>query len=108
MRLTYLALAAPLVVSVTFHVFAEAHTDEEREDTFWRCGTEAVSTCLRRPPWRLKTYVVSCDAPNPVAETVTGALGVEPQVGSIRTIPSTYIVSLIQRCRRGLWQLSHH
>ena len=74
------------------HVFAEAHTDEEREDAFRRYGAEAVVTCLRKPPWRMKTYVVSCDAPNPVAETVAKALGVQLQTGSIRVAPGIYVV----------------
>jgi len=74
------------------HVFAEAHTDEEREDAFRRYGAEAVVTCLRKPPWRLKTYVVSCDAPNPVAEAVAKALGVQLQTGSIRIAPGVYVV----------------
>jgi hypothetical protein len=74
------------------HVFAEASTDEEREDTFRRYGAEAVITCLRRPPWKLKTYVVSCDAPNPVAEAVAKALGVQLQTGSIRIAPGIYVV----------------
>jgi len=74
------------------HIFAEAHTDEEREDAFRRYGAEAAVTCLRRPQWRLKTYVVSCDAPNPVAETVAKALGVQLQTGSIRVAPGIYVV----------------
>jgi len=74
------------------HVFAEAHTDEEREDAFRRYGAEAVVTCLRKPPWKLKTYVVSCDAPNPVAEAVAKALGVQLQTGSIRIAPGVYVV----------------
>jgi len=74
------------------HVFAEAHTDEEREDAFRRYGAEAVVTCLRRPQWKLKTYVVSCDAPNPVAEAVAKALGVQLQTGSIRIAPGVYVV----------------
>jgi hypothetical protein len=74
------------------HVFAEAHTDEEREDAFRRYGAEAVVTCLRKPPWKLKTYVVSCDAPNPVAEAVAKALGVQLQTGSIRMAPGVYVV----------------
>jgi hypothetical protein len=74
------------------HVFAETHTDEEREDAFSRYGAEAVVTCLRRPPWKLKTYVVSCDAPNPVAEAVAKALGVQLQTGSIRVAPGVYVV----------------
>ena len=74
------------------HVFAEARTDEEREDAFRRYGTEAVITCLRRPPWKLKTYVVSCDAPNPVAEAVAKALGFQLQTGSIRIAPGIYVV----------------
>jgi hypothetical protein len=74
------------------HVFAEAHTDEEREDAFRRYGAEAVVTCLRKPPWRLKTYVVSCDAPNPVAEAVAKALGVQLQTDSIRIAPGVYVV----------------
>lgn len=74
------------------HVFAEAHTDEEREDAFRRYGAEAVVTCLRRPPWRLKTYVASCDAPNPVAEVVAKALGVQLQTGSTRIAPGLYVV----------------
>ncbi len=74
------------------HVFAEAHTDEEREDAFRRYGVEAVVTCLRKPPWRLKTYVVSCDAPNQVAETVAKALGFQLQTGSIRIAPGVYVV----------------
>jgi hypothetical protein len=74
------------------HVFAEAHTDEEREDAFRRYGAEAVVTCLRRPPWKLKTYVVSCDAPNPAAEAVAKALGVQLQTGSIRAAPGVYVV----------------
>lgn len=74
------------------HVFAEAHTDEEREDVFRRYGAEAVVTCLRKPPWKLKTYVVSCDAPNPVAEAVAKALGVQLQTGSIRVAPGVYVV----------------
>jgi hypothetical protein len=74
------------------HAFAEAHADEEREDAFRRYGAEAVVTCLRRPPWRLKTYVVTCDAPNPVAEAVAKALGFQLQTGSIRTAPGVYIV----------------
>jgi hypothetical protein len=74
------------------HVFAEAHSDEEREEAFRSYGAEAVVTCLRRPPWRLKTYVISCDAPNPVAETITKALGVRLQTGSIRIAPGIYVV----------------
>jgi len=74
------------------HVFAEAHTDEEREGAFRRYGAEAVITCLRRPPWKLKTYVVSCDAPNPAAEAVAKALGFQPQTGSIRIAPGVYVV----------------
>jgi len=74
------------------HVFAEARTDEEREDAFRRYGAEAVITCLRRPPWKLKTYVVSCDAPNPVAEAVAKALGFQLQTGSIRIAPGIYVV----------------
>jgi hypothetical protein len=74
------------------HVFAEAHSDEEREAAFRRYGAEAVVTCLRRPPWKLKTYVVSCDAPNPVAEAVAKALGVQLQTGSIRIAPGVYVV----------------
>jgi hypothetical protein len=74
------------------HVFAEAHTDEEREDAFRRYGAEAVVTCLRKPPWKLKTYVVTCDAPNPVAEAVAKALGVQLQTGSIRVAPGIYVV----------------
>jgi len=74
------------------HVFAEARTDEEREDAFRRYGAEAVITCLRKPPWRLKTYVVSCDAPNPAAEAVAKALGFQLQTGSIRTAPGIYVV----------------
>jgi hypothetical protein len=74
------------------HVFAEARTDEEREDAFRRYGAEAVVTCLRRPPWKLKTYVVSCDAPNPAAEAVAKALGVQLQTGSIRIAPGIYVV----------------
>lgn len=74
------------------HVFAEAHSDEEREAAFRRYGAEAVVTCLRRPQWRLKTYVVSCDAPNPVAEAVAKALGVQLQTGSIRIAPGIYVV----------------
>ncbi len=74
------------------HVFAEVHTDEEREAAFRRYGAEAVVTCLRKPPWRLKTYVVSCDAPNPVAEAVAKALGVQLQTGSIRIAPGIYVV----------------
>jgi hypothetical protein len=74
------------------HVFAEARTDEEREDAFRRYGAEAVVTCLRKPPWKLKTYVVSCDAPNPVAEAVAKALGVQLQTGSIRIAPGVYVV----------------
>jgi hypothetical protein len=74
------------------HVFVEAHTDEEREAAFRRYGVEAVVTCLRRPPWRLKTYVVSCDAPNPVAEAVAEALGVQLQTGSNRVAPGIYVV----------------
>jgi hypothetical protein len=73
-------------------VFAEAHTDEEREDAFRRYGAEAVVTCLRRPPWKLKTYIVSCDAPNPVAEAVAKALGFQLQTGSIRVAPGIYVV----------------
>jgi len=74
------------------HIFAEAHTDEEREEAFRRYGAEAVITCLRKPPWKLKTYVVSCDAPNPVAEAVAKALGVRLQTGSIRIAPGIYVV----------------
>ncbi len=74
------------------HVFAEAHTDEEREAAFRRYGAEAVVTCLRKPPWRLKTYVVSCDASNPVAEAVAKALGFRLQTGSIRIAPGIYVV----------------
>jgi hypothetical protein len=74
------------------HVFAEANTDVEREAAFRRYGAEAVVTCLRRPPWRLKTYVASCDAPNPVAEAVAKALGVRLQTGSIRIAPGIYVV----------------
>jgi len=74
------------------HVFAEARTDEEREDAFRRYGAEAVIMCLRKPPWRLKTYVVSCDAPNPVAEAVAKALGFQLQTGSIRIAPGIYVV----------------
>jgi hypothetical protein len=74
------------------HIFAEARTDEEREDAFRRYGAEAVITCLRKPPWRLKTYAVSCDAPNPVAEAVAKALGVQLQTGSIRIAPGIYVV----------------
>jgi hypothetical protein len=74
------------------HVFAEAHSDEEREDAFRRYGAEAVITCLRRPQWKLKTYVVSCDAPNPVAEAVAKALGVQLQTGSARIAPGIYVV----------------
>jgi hypothetical protein len=74
------------------HIFAEARTDEEREDAFRRYGAEAVITCLRKPPWRLKTYVVSCDAPNPAAEAVAKALGVQLQTGSIRIAPGIYVV----------------
>jgi hypothetical protein len=74
------------------HVFAEARTDEEREDAFRRYGAEAAVTCLRKPPWRLKTYVVTCDAPNPVAETVVKALSVQLQTDSIRAAPGIYVV----------------
>ena len=74
------------------HIFAEAHNDEEREAVFRRYGAEAVVTCLRRPPWKLKTYVISCDAPNPVAEAVTQALGVQLQTGSIHIAPGIYVV----------------
>jgi hypothetical protein len=74
------------------HVFAEAHTDEEREDAFRRYGAEAVVACLRRSPWKLKTYIVSCDAPNPVAEAVAKALGFQLQTGSIRVAPGIYVV----------------
>jgi hypothetical protein len=74
------------------HVFAEARTDEEREEAFRRYGAEAVVTCLRKPPWKLKTYVVSCGAPNPVAEAVAKALGFQLQTGSIRTAPGIYVV----------------
>ncbi len=74
------------------HVFAEAHTDEEREAAFRRYGAEAVVTCLRKPPWRLKTYVVSCDTHNPVAEAVAKALGFQLQTGSIRIAPGIYVV----------------
>jgi len=74
------------------HIFAEARTDEEREDAFRRYGAEAVVTCFRKPPWKLKTYVVSCDAPNPVAEAVAKALGVQLQTGSIRIAPGIYVV----------------
>jgi hypothetical protein len=74
------------------HVFAEARTDEEREDAFRRYGAEAVVTCLRKPPWRLKTYVVTCDAPNPVAEAVAKALGVQLQTGSTRAAPGICVV----------------
>lgn len=74
------------------HIFAEAYTDEEREAAFQNYGAEAVVTCLRRPQWRLKTYVVSCDAPNPVAEAVAKALGVQLQTGSIRIAPGIYVV----------------
>jgi hypothetical protein len=74
------------------HVFAEAHTDEEREAAFRRYGAEAVVTCLRKPPWRLKTYVVTCDAPNPAAEAVAKALGFQLQTGSIRAAPGIYVV----------------
>ncbi len=74
------------------HVFAEAHTDEEREAAFRRYGAEAVVTCLRKPPWRLKTYVVACDAPSPVAEVVAKALGVQLQAGSTRVAPGVYVV----------------
>ncbi len=73
------------------HVFAEAHADEEREAAFRRYGAEAAVTCLRRPPWRLKTYVITCDAPNPVAEAVAKALGVQLQTGSIRVAPGIYV-----------------
>ena len=74
------------------HVFAEARTDEEREDAFRRYGAEAVVTCLRKPPWKLKTYVVTCDAPNPVAEAVAKALGIQLQTGSTRAAPGIYVV----------------
>jgi hypothetical protein len=74
------------------HVFAEARTDEEREAAFRRYGAEAAITCLRRPQWKLKTYVVSCDAPNPVAEAVAKALGVQLQTGSIRIAPGIYVL----------------
>jgi len=74
------------------HVFAEAHNDEEREAAFRRYGAEAVITCLRKPPWRLKTYVISCDAPNPVAEVVAKALGIQLQTSSIRIAPGVYVV----------------
>ena len=74
------------------HVFAEAHSDEEREEAFRRYGAEAVITCLRKPPWRLKTYVVSCDTPNPVAEAVAKALGVQLQTGPARVAPGIYVV----------------
>jgi hypothetical protein len=74
------------------HVFAEAHTDEEREDAFRRYGAEAVVTCLRKPPWKLKTYVVSCDVANPAAEVVAKALGFQLQTGSIRAAPGIYVV----------------
>jgi hypothetical protein len=74
------------------YVFAEAHSDEEREDAFRRYGAEAVITCLRRPPWKLKTYVVSCDTPNPVAEVVAKALGIQLQTSSNRLAPGVYVV----------------
>ncbi len=74
------------------HIFAEAYTDEEKEVAFRRYGTEAVVTCLRRPPWRLKTYIVSCDVPNPAAEAVAKALGIQLQTGSIRVAPGIYVV----------------
>ncbi len=74
------------------HIFAEAYTDEEREAAFRRYGAEAVVSCFRRPRWRLKTYVVSCDAPNPVAEEVAKALGVQLQTGFIRIAPGIYVV----------------
>ncbi len=74
------------------HVFAEAHTDEEREAAFRRYGAEAVITCLRKPPWRLKTYVVSCDTHSPAAEAVAKALGFQLQTGSIRIAPGVYVV----------------
>ena len=73
------------------YVFAEAHTDEEKEAAFRRYGAEAAVTCLRRPQWKLKTYVISCDAPNPVAEAVAKALGVQLQTGSIRIAPGIYV-----------------
>jgi hypothetical protein len=74
------------------HVFAEAYTDEEREAVFRNYGAEAVVTCFRKPPWRLKTYVVSCDTPNPVAEAVAKALGVQLQIDSTRIAPGVYVV----------------
>ncbi len=74
------------------HVFAEAHTDEEREEAFRRYGAEAVITCFRKPQWRLKTYVVTCDVLNPAAEAVAKALGLQLQTGSIRIAPGIYVV----------------
>jgi hypothetical protein len=74
------------------YIFAEAHSDQEREAAFRQYGVEAVITCLRKPPWRLKTYVVSCDTPNPVAEVVAKAMGVQLQTSSNRIAPGVYVV----------------
>jgi len=73
------------------HVFAYASTDEEREEAFRRYGVEAVVTCLRRPPWRLKTYVVACDAANAAAEALVRAMGQRPYAGSLRLAPGVYV-----------------
>gem|GEM_PF-7011713 len=73
------------------HVFAYASTDEEREEAFRRYGVEAVVTCLRRPPWRIKTYVVACDAANAAADVLMRAMGQRPYTGSTRLAPGVYV-----------------
>ena len=75
------------------HVFAKAADDAEREEAYRKYGAEAVITCLRRPPWRLKTYVVSCDWPNPAARLLARAMGLELYRGGQRLAPGIYVVS---------------
>jgi len=73
------------------HVFAYASTDEEREEAFRRYGVEAVVTCLRKPQWRIKTYVVTCDAANAAADVLMRAMGQRPYTGSMRLAPGVYV-----------------
>jgi len=73
------------------HAFVDAATDAERGEAFRRYGVEAAITCFRRPPWRMKTYVVSCDWPGPAAEAVAGALGIEIFRGGVRAAPGIYV-----------------
>jgi len=87
----YAPYAALMMRFGMVHIFASASSDEEKEEAFRRYGAEAVVTCLRRPRWRLKTYVVACDAASPAAETLVRAMGQRPYAGALRLAPGVYV-----------------